>query len=149
MDMSRLLKYIKEVWGENIKGEKFEIIELPEMSMRDVDSLRPEKGEIRFIADSRDKKIYIWDAMKEIHSRTWDDYINANGTESSLAMKGVILEGVAKKKGGKYKMIESDQMDAYFGYEPDSMRDFKKNFKWVDRYINVTDALDDWIDYNS
>jgi len=141
----RLKQYINEEYFKRLKwiNNSFETFINPsQKEMKEIDS----GTGIRFIADLRDKTVYAWDSMEIIHNEAWKQ-IKPKENERTLAKKGTLLEGLATKKGGKYKMIISDQIDYYFSYDIYSLKEFKKNFKWVDKYINVTDQLDDWIDH--
>ena len=143
--MTRLLKYIKEEYlmrGKDDYKNSYEIFINPsQKEMRELD----EGTGIRFIADSRDKNIYAWNSMAAIHVTSWKQ-IKPKENGKTLSQRGIILEGIATKKPGKYKMIISDQIDAYFGYEKDDLEEFRKKFKWVNKYINIDDTLSDWIE---
>ena len=138
----RLKQYINELYG-GPKNNRYEILVNP--SKKEIMSIDKGSG-IRFIADSKDKKVYVWEVYRNTHIEAWNKYIKPGDEEDNLAKKGIILEGIAEKKGGRYKMVESDQIDAYFGYETDSLKELQKRFKWVDKYISVTNTLQDWME---
>jgi len=138
----RLLQYLTELWA-GIKNNRYEILVNP--SKKEIMSIDEGSG-VRFTADSRDKKVYVWEVYMDIHRKAWK-YIKPGEDEDKLSRKGILLEGTAEKEGREYRMISSDQLDEYF--DLDGLKRFSKKFKWVNSYINIEDALSYWIELNS
>ena len=95
---------------------------------------------IRLIADPRDKKVYIWDALEDIHVEAWEK-IKPGENYDSLMKKAILLSGNAKKIKGKYTMYRSDQLD-YYQFTKKDIKRLKEEFKWVNKYIDVNYTLD-------
>jgi hypothetical protein len=140
----RLLKYINEeylmrlttVYGKN-SYEVFINPSAKEMRELDTTSLG-----VRFLADSRDKTVYVWDADKAIHYEAWE-FIKPKDIMKfgNLVEQLVLLPGNAEKVKGKYAMTRSDRINDRFLYQ--KMKAFKKKFKWVNKYIDLS-ILDEW-----
>ena len=118
-------------------------------------------GEIRFVAVDKSKKVYVWDAYKGIHIDVW---ILLLGKKEKLSLREYnrkknidILPGLAKKKGKKWVMVSSDEIDEFFyrrkdpestknlmGYVPEKIdiKVLKKNFQWVNKYIDINSYFD-------
>jgi len=98
---------------------------------------------VRFIADNKTKKLYVWGAANCIHKDAWKE-ISGKDDEIKLSQKGIVFEGVAIKKGGKYVMVNSDQMSAYFDMDYNALDEFREKFKWVNKYIEIDTPLKQW-----
>jgi len=128
--MSRLKQYIKEEFflGFKYGGEYIEVFVNP--SKKELKRI----PEIRFIADNKKKKVYAWDSEFAIHTDVWDKI----GDSRDIYDSDTLLSGLAKKVGGKWKMTESDTYE--FGGNLINGGDFK----WCDKYIEVSKKLKEW-----
>uniref|UniRef100_A0A6M3JMI6 Uncharacterized protein n=1 Tax=viral metagenome TaxID=1070528 RepID=A0A6M3JMI6_9ZZZZ len=125
----RLEKYITEKYHTafNIDGKYIEIFVNPtSKDIRDIKS-----DEIRFIAISNIKKVYVWNADKLIHLRMWErlDFKGSPYGDRNVCM------GVIGKKESKWKMIYSDSEKRYW----DKKEERYKEFKWLEKYFNISD----------
>jgi len=104
--MTRLKHYINEFWME-MYHKKFEVLENPSVS--EIKKLVG-KELIRFTLYKKD--LYVWEASSSIHSNPWEKAGNSRSDWFTTTMR-TALHGVAALKGGKYVMIESDEIDGY------------------------------------
>jgi hypothetical protein len=136
----RLKQYINELWTKDMKGKSLEVIELPEMSMRDVDSLKAKDGEVRFTALNKNKKVYLWEAFKANHYDMWHSTLKEiAGSSYSYKLNTKVFQGVIKKDKGKWKLYFWDDADNE-QYKTASRTIIA--FKWLKEYFN----MDDWED---
>lgn len=138
--MSRLKQYLKEEYLMRFKkgGEVF-----VNPSFKEMREVAGESG-IRFTADSRNKKVYVWNEFDHIHEKAWKE-IAPSDNAGKLSQQGILLEGEAWQKGNKFQMFWSDQMESFFGWDVDDMKMMKKKFKWVNKYIDIDTAFNEWI----
>lgn len=84
------------------------------------------EGDVRFMALSESKKVYVWDAEAALHYQIEEKL----GIETSLSKD---LLGVAERKGKTWYIKESmslDKMERYF-FE----KFLKTDFSWAEKYI--------------
>lgn len=138
--MSRLKHYLNEKYIGRVKtkySKSSEIFVNP--SFKEMREVGPE---IRFIADSRDKKLYVWNIYSVLHFDAWL-YIKPTEDDNSLAMKGTIFEGEAQQSGGSFTVINSNILNTW--YDTKMVRKLQQKFKWVNKYINIDVYFDYWI----
>ena len=142
-DASRSL--IREEYKTRKKGIRgnYELFGSP-ISMKDLQNAA-NGGEIRFIADLKGKKLWVWDAEADLHGDVWDETWNIGGDREAydLMDDNALIWGVAEKKGNKWIMNSSHELEGMDGksHYDESNIDFSKiikNFKWLDRLINVS-----------
>jgi hypothetical protein len=142
----RLQSYLNEAWITVFGNKKFEVLEIPPDQIRDINDIEiTSYMGIRFTVINKTKKLYVWDAYLANHNAVWDKLINKSKPYSCTPNTNV-LQGMAKKKSGKWEMSQWDDyqwMSHEDSTSPDlvSIEDMIKAFKWVDRYINVTKLL--------
>ena len=146
--MSRLQKYlINEKYEMRIKvgSKSYEVFVNPSLKeMREVDSI----SGFRFMADDRNKKVYVWDAYAALHEEAWEQI--KNGRLKNDVYKGYILPGYSSFEGTKPYMDEADGDNYFENYMEDEdidMVSVLKKWKWVNKYIDVNDYLGDMV-YN-
>jgi len=140
----RLYKHLTEKWIKSFKGwahnkspegDIVEVFENPtKREFRDVagkttwDAL---KGEfVRFFADIENRKVYIWHP-ETIHQTAWKHIGDSRKfTDASL------IKGAAQVKGGKWKMVDSDE-----GIRNNLRYYSIEDWEWANKWINVTDYL--------
>uniref|UniRef100_A0A6M3K3V2 Uncharacterized protein n=1 Tax=viral metagenome TaxID=1070528 RepID=A0A6M3K3V2_9ZZZZ len=91
-------------------------------------------NDIRFVADNKKKKFYIWDAYKNIHVSIWDNVIGDSNREFN---DKTLFTGIAKLKGGKMHMHMSDELEHDKNTTERSVIQslFENDWDWVDKYI--------------
>ena len=112
------------------QGQYVEIFSNP--TSRDFRDASQQRG-VRFAADMKKKKVYIWDPYV-LHAEVAQGAL----TDYSDRQFGRWIMGTAENKGGKWVMI--DQSGASVGPHLDVNP--PERWKWVDKYIQVTDYLD-------
>jgi hypothetical protein len=117
---------------------------------------------IRFIADYDDEDLWVWDADAALHSDVWykKKFVGKNREDMDLMATNELIWGVAEKQGSKWVMDSSDELSGMNNQQiklskpnPNGVSyddknygtvDFNKiseNFKWLNRYINITKWL--------
>jgi len=137
--MTRLKQYINEEYLTRLKrkGQSFEVFVNPSVKeMKQVD----EMDGVRFTADNKDKKVYVWDSFVAIHNDVWD-LETGKGRNFNRESCETVLHGECELKGGKYVMNFSDEIHYQMDNKTFYIRDIIKDFKWVNRYINIEDYL--------
>ena len=109
------------------------------------------RGVVRFIADAKSKKVFVWDAYLAIHVEVANK-LNSEGKISGSTYRNSLLLGEANLSGGGAKMTDSD----VFGHVNDLMKIvkakkplgylkeyfdkyeeiFKTDWSFVSRYVN-------------
>jgi len=98
---------------------------------------------VRFVADSKKKDVYVWDA----------EVIHSYALPNILIDPPSSLTGTARKIGGKLSMFYSDQLDYVLAVASPSSRAhefqyllrrswiWEKDNKWVNKYVDITQWL--------
>ena len=142
----RLNKFLKERFeiGFKIYGEYYEIFSNP-TSKEFKEVVYDEAGQkvIRFIANKRNKRVYIFHQQGYTHPEAWNELkkqnIEKGSSYLSESKKGNLLGGYGMLKGGKCVLFSSEPID----YDPwDYTKIIKGNWSWVDKYIFVTDYIE-------
>ena len=95
--------------------------------------------QIKFIADGKIKKLYIWDPDTSMHKELWEkefkrNYINDINGE-------VLLPGYAEQLGGKWIMEDVDG-----SYIVNSLIRLLEENNKLDQYVKTFDWVNKWID---
>jgi hypothetical protein len=140
--MTRLKQYMNEEYLRRIKNEykdSFEVFVNPSVKeIRQVD----DKDGVRFTADNKTKNVYVWDAYASIHNDVWSHNEINKGRNFNSTSCITVLHGECEFKGGKYVMNFSDEIHYQKGIGKEFyIRDIIKDFKWVNRYINIEGYL--------
>lgn len=143
----RLQKYLQEEYLTRMKkyNESVEIFVNP--SFKEMREASTTSYGICFIADSKTKKVYVWDSENTIYHQEVCRELNLGSLKiGALSMR--LLAGYADQNGNKFEMgsVDGD------GYVDDAIVDngldkILNNFKWVDKYINITKYLNDHVQY--
>ena len=140
----RLKEYIKEEYFQRVKvrGKSIEVFKNP--SRKEFIELR-DKSEpfntVRFIADDKTKKVYIWPVLDSIHADMYRAFLGSNFGRA--VSDRVIIPGVADVlRSGKSNMYSSDWLrDNFLNHgSVEEVYDMYNKFKWVNNYINI----DNW-----
>ena len=142
--MSRLQKYLlnEKYFGRVDKkyGEgSFEVFVNPSTKeLKEVDN-----GDgVRFTADSKSKRVYVWDADKAIHNSVWDEESSiSKGRDFNSASCDEVLHGTCELKGGKFHMDYSDEMEYQESRKDFDVESLLKTFNWVNKYIKIDGYL--------
>ena len=94
-------------------------------------------GEVRFLVSLPKKKVYIFEPNSFHHDAAFE--LGLAATQPEYLNNSNLLGGVAAKKDGKW--ITSDMHSFTFSKTKSKKETLKKNWKWADKYINVTDYL--------
>lgn len=133
----RLKHYIQEEYftRAKLRGKSYEIFINPSKK-----ELREFKDDIRYIADLKKKKIFVWDAWGPLHDELWD--IKLNRDLKNDIQKGDVIAGVAINMGNNYITNAFDGGAYVLAYLEDiSIRDidtYLKRIKFVDKYFETT-----------
>ena len=141
-DMSRLQRYLNEEWIK-VYRKKFEILENP--SKEEIREIAG-NNEVRFSADKSTKTLYVWDEGEAIHNDVWNKFIGKGRDFDSTSFKEFI-HGMAEFKRGKWMMISSDEFDNQAFDTRAQFDKLSKDFKWVNKYINIDDFLENELNY--
>lgn len=113
----RLYKHLKEEYLTRVKSM---IARSTEVFVNPSKKELMEIGQvIRFIADDKNKKVYVWDAVKAFHKQTWRQIKDDSRSE----IDPTLLLGTATRSGIIYK-----------GYPQYTEYQDPKNFKWIRKY---------------
>lgn len=85
-------------------------------------------GAVRFIADMREKKVYVWPADGDIH---W--YFGQEVIKGYKPDPGRYLEGVSEKEGGKWVMSNSVQILDI----ADSGKSYNIDWTWIENKTDI------------
>jgi hypothetical protein len=86
--------------------------------------LRDAGEAIRFIADNKNKKLYVWNATHAFHKETWKSIKKDN----RLEIDTTLCLGTAVKRGAIYK-----------GYPEYTDYQNPKDFMWIEKYNILLD----------
>ena len=134
----RLLNYLQEEFvtaGRSTlflagrKTNSFDIFVNP--SNKELQELRTScrDGYVRFIADFKNKKLYVWDS-EFIHMEGLISLKDEPGLRNALENFDFLSTGVAKITGGKLEFIESDAAWVLVGKPWTTMDD-----KWLNKWF--------------
>lgn len=115
---------------KNIAGQTIEIFKNP--SRKEMQEVMGKRG-VRFIADAKNKTLYVWDAMGVLHGEAWKKIKNETGDNRVLYKSDEILTGVYKTKA------HSDAA----GFLPQSIRESmkEKDWSWTEKWFSVDDIV--------
>jgi len=128
-------KYLTEkYWGRvesRWTGMNLEIFENPsKKEFLDAAAIGIVEKYVRFIADPKRKKVYIWSA-NAIHADMVPEIYNKS--YANVIFK--VLPGTAKQQGGRWVIIATDEVEV----TPDRYNwIMQHDWSWADRYIEVT-----------
>ena len=137
MNKAQYLLQLTEKWAVGFKhhGIYIEIFEDPDRRELEELGRTSTHGEIRFAADSKTKKLYVWDADLAVHPAVLEQL----GFSRDEWRRGHrFLLGTASKRGGQWVFFESDRLNTWSELIPGT---FKHDWGWVNRSINVTNYL--------
>lgn len=80
---------------------------------------------IRFVADDKKKKLYVWNPLF-LHHSAWKEI----GDRRVYSNDSTILAGIAEKQGGRWVMTSAS-----------SKRGTIDQWKWVEKWINISNFL--------
>lgn len=125
----RLERYLEEEWVTKVKGFGNSVVDVfvnPDKS--DMFEISQLGKYCRFIADNKNKKLYVWGWDKAVHGTVatsifgdWDRFQKSDER---------YMYGTAEKKGIKWKVL-----DAYDSDIP--MATLKKLYNWMYKYIDM------------
>jgi len=97
---------------------------------------------VRFIADSKDKCLWIWDVNGALHEYVWIHFkeLNKGRTLYSAEMKMEVLTGVAEVHGGG-KGIMSDCNNITYETKEEDIKKLQKNMKWLTK-IDINNFIE-------
>lgn len=87
---------------------------------------------VRFIADDKNKRVYVWDAMLMLHRPTWD-FIKKETNDTRVLYKTDTLFS------GEFDGSVMSRYDLYsttLNQLKDIISIYRKDWSWVDRYIS-------------
>jgi len=128
-------KYLTEkYWGRvesRWTGMNLEIFENPsKKEFLDAAAIGIVEKYVRFIADPKRKKVYVWSA-NAIHADMVPEIYNKS--YANVIFK--VLPGTAKQQGGRWVIIATDEVEV----TPDRYNwIMQHDWSWADRYIEVT-----------
>jgi hypothetical protein len=109
----------------------------------DSNELRELGNDIRFIADSRREKVYVWNAYKELHCFMAEFLYGDDETPPHM------FWGTAEREGGKYIIKDSHVVASHIAnigpYNLDKSREtwiqnfFFEDWQWLKRYFKIDD----------
>ena len=151
--MTRLQTYLNEKWHSRIReyGTSYEVFTNP--SAREIRNILNAEdkhgnkidagniGMIKFVADKRKKKIYVWNYFGPLHDEGWQSLMNVD-LEFDV-YNGDIVPGYAEMGGSKWVMTDADgdkTLDNYI-HDINDKKAYIASFKWADIYINITKYL--------
>jgi len=139
----RLQSYLtNEEYYKRIKGYKksYEVFINP--SKKELKSIG---DDVRFIADNRVQRLYVWDWKGKLHDDFWRDEQSSN-LQRDIGF-GLAVGGVASFHGGKWIMNEGDGNGHTNGYVRElkvrKVDNYLKKIEWIDTYISVTPWVKD------
>lgn len=137
--MSRLLKYLNEKYIK-FRGKSYEVLENP--NPREIRDLKTPY--LKFIADRRDKTLYVWDIDGPLHESAWRQIKGGSNLKMDI-YKGYILSGYSTLNRGPKPVMDSGDgnyyLQDYLQNGDITLEQFKNNFKWVDKYIDISAYL--------
>lgn len=158
MITSKQILDIFEQWvsslSSNFKDEVSVDIFVNPTSFDIIDLRRVTTHYVRFIADSKDKKLYIWNGEAALHAQV-AKHLGILPRIESIPDKTLI--GVADIKGGKLVARYSDYLfqmlqdlklhkaeissNSYLRRKLDYFKTFEAEFKWVNSYLDTTELV--------
>lgn len=136
--LMRLLQYLlNEEYETRIKmfGRSFEVFTNP--TQKELKSLQ--SNDLKFIADSKDKKVYVWDVIGPLHGPAWRQINGGHDTFDRDVLTGRIIPGYFSIDNGKPVMDGSDGDHYYSEYLSTitNMPAYRSKWEWVNRYIDI------------
>jgi len=139
----RLNKFLKERFeiGFRFSGEYYEIFTNP--TKKEFKEISQDYPMIRFMANKKNKRVYIFKVRGYIHNQAWDELkkqgIEKGGDYWGEAKKGNLLGGYCELKGSKWIILTSDTLES----SPKTYsKVIKGDWSWVNKYILVTDYIE-------
>lgn len=134
--------------SKNILGKNVEVYKNP--TLTDVKELNAVI--VRFIADNRNRTVYIWDGYLAIHSYLWD--VITGHPISSRTNCPYLFPGIALVNRNKLTISQWDEFDNFKKYYSKSSKRervnkgtsffpefFSIDWSWVDKYISGTSSF--------
>ena len=93
---------------------------------------------LRFVADSDNKKVYVWDGDASIHIGVWERFKSMNKGRDFLKVSRSkdALFGICELIGSNWVMTSSDELESRPRDEWDPEQ-LLQDFKWANKYINI------------
>ena len=115
---------------KNIKGGTVEIFENPSRKeMREA----MDKFGLRFIADSKNKKVYVWKSSEMLHSHAWTEIKKETGDTRKLYKTPELLTGQFKTKAIS---------DSSGFLHQDTRNEMKSlDWSWTNRWFDLTEVI--------
>jgi hypothetical protein len=104
---------------------------------------------VKFIADLKEKKVYVWNEYGLLHQDFWQSDKSRNLYHDTLNRKTIL--GYASNKGGKLVMNGFDgghfveELLLSFKEKSDAEK-FVKSISWINKYIDLDNRFDKWIE---
>jgi len=131
----RLEQYLlNEKYLERIKTRKGSVEIFINPSRKELIESNGKYG-IRFIADNKTKKLYVWNAYDANHFDVWKQLKGKELPYIDVDM----FHGLAETKGGKVILKETHQVRVWvFDKQDDKIKQLYKNFQWMNKYIDIS-----------
>jgi len=123
--------------GSKSKGD--EIFEDPSNS--ELNDAGGSKKKIRFIADSKTKKLLVWNYKGGYHNDVWEEYVSKTIDADISLTNFDCLWGIAKREKGKWIFYRSDAQG--FEHDDRDLSNHIKKYKWLRSNFDVTKWLTD------
>lgn len=138
----RLLEYLKEEYECRVtanygKTRSYEVFTNP--SLKEIRSMiHSEDLGVKFIAEFKTKKVYVWAAIGPLHEPAWEQ-IKGRDLYNDV-YGGKILPGYAKIKGSKLVMTTGDGTGFFNNYIDDNgNKEVEKRWGWLNKHIDIKD----------
>ena len=148
-----------EEWvsAPKVRGIKIDVYENPGSTDYKELNKNTNRGIVRFIADAKSKKVFVWDAYLATHFDVADK-LRSEGRIGGSTYRDTLLRGQANLSGGSSKMTDTDtfgNMDALekavrskqiLGVLTDYFVRydiiFDTDWSWVSKYVNCQYLVD-------
>jgi hypothetical protein len=139
----RLQQYLNEEYETRIRdhGHSFEVFVNPTIKeIREVTS-DSSWSMLKFIADNRHKKLYVWKWVGPLHEPAWRQ-ISGKDLNTDITT-GNVMPGYARLKGSKLEMRETDAGGFFDDYIEDTtdIDAEKEKWKWLSKYMDTKRAF--------
>jgi len=138
----KLKQYINEEYYKRVKvnGRSIEVFINP--SKKERKEAADKHNSIRFIADNKTKKVYVWNVYRAVHMEMYKALSLGNDFQNDT-FKRKIIPGIADVlNSGKSIMYSSDWLGDFFfrteyGLTIKDLEKVHKDFQWVNTYIDI------------
>jgi hypothetical protein len=137
----RLLKYINEEYFMRVKNSNNSVEVFLNPSRKEFKEIAANINSVRFIANKKTKKVYVWNTYEAIHSDMYKLIFKGDFQKETFERK--IIPGIADVlSSGKSIMYSSDWLGDFFyrgeyGLTIKDLENTKKDFQWMNKYINI------------